>query len=71
LRRSEANSLLSQQLNFVAKNKNYLIEVLLTAGIEKFEKISDHKSIALADLQQQLRGPPKPKPRNVYKTDVL
>jgi exocyst complex component 8 len=47
------------------------VEVLLTAAIEKFEKISDHKSIALVDLQQQLKGPPKPKPRNVYKTDVL
>lgn len=47
------------------------MDVLLTAGIEKFEKISDHKSIALVELQLQLRGPPKPKPRNVYKTDVL
>jgi exocyst complex component 8 len=43
----------------------------LTAAIEKFEMISDHKSVALVELQQQLRGVPKPKPRNVYKTDVL
>lgn len=59
------------QLNFVTKNKSYLAEVLLTTAIEKFERISDHKCIMLAELHQQLRGPPRPKPRNVYKTDVL
>lgn len=62
---------LFHQLNFVSKNRTYLVEVLLTAAIAKFEKTSDHKSIALVELQHQLRGPPKPKPRNVYKTDVL
>lgn len=59
------------QLNFVTKNKTYLTDVLLTTAIAKFEKISDHKSVVLVELQQQLRGPPKPRPRNVYKTDVL
>lgn len=59
------------QLNFVSKNKSYLVEVLLTSAIGKFETISDHKSVILVELQQSLKGPPKPKPRNVYKTDVL
>lgn len=59
------------QLNFVTKNKTYLLDILLTAAIEKFERVSDHKSVLLVDLQQQLRGPPKPKPRNLYKTDVI
>ncbi|EDS34788.1 exocyst complex-subunit protein, 84kD-subunit [Culex quinquefasciatus] len=58
-------------LNFVAKNKTYMSEVLLPIAIARFEKISDKKPDLLAELQLQLRGPPKPKPRSVYKTDVL
>jgi ABC-type siderophore export system fused ATPase/permease subunit len=57
------------QLNFVAKNKAYLAEVLLSTAIEKFEQISDHKSHLLTELQGQLKAP-KPKPRNVYKIDL-
>ena len=59
------------QLNFVSKNKNYLIEVLLTIAINQFESKSGQKSIVLNELQVQLRGAPKARPRNVYKTDVL
>uniref|UniRef100_A0A1Q3F7J3 Exocyst complex component 8 n=1 Tax=Culex tarsalis TaxID=7177 RepID=A0A1Q3F7J3_CULTA len=58
-------------LNFVAKNKTYMSEVLLPIAIARFEKISDKKPDLLVELQLQLRGPPKPKPRSVYKTDVL
>lgn len=55
----------------MAKNKTYMSEVLLPIAIARFEKISDKKPDLLAELQLQLRGPPKPKPRSVYKTDVL
>lgn len=57
--------------NFIAKNKVYMAEVLLPIAIGRFEKISDKKPDLLVELQMQLRGPPKPKPRSVYKTDVL
>ncbi|XP_055541614.1 exocyst complex component 8 [Wyeomyia smithii] len=58
-------------LNFVYKNKSYMCEVLLPIAIAHFEKISTRRPDLLTELQLQLRGPPKPKPRSVYKTDVL
>ncbi|EAT37589.1 AAEL010432-PA [Aedes aegypti] len=62
---------MSVDLNFIAKNKVYMGEVLLPIAIARFEKISDKKPDLLMELQLQLRGPPKPKPRSVYQTDVL
>ncbi|XP_053693594.1 exocyst complex component 8 [Sabethes cyaneus] len=58
-------------LNFVCKNKTYMCEVLLPIAIAHFTKISTKRPDLLTELQLQLRGPPKPKPRSVYKTDVL
>ncbi|XP_065076645.1 exocyst complex component 8 [Ochlerotatus camptorhynchus] len=65
------HSSMSVDLNFIAKNKVYMAEMLLPIAIGRFEKISDKKPDLLVELQMQLRGPPKPKPRSVYKTDVL
>lgn len=62
---------MSVDLNFIAKNKVYMAEVLLPIAIGRFEKISNQKPDQLVELQMQLRGPPKPKPRSVYKTEVL
>ncbi|XP_019542955.3 exocyst complex component 8 [Aedes albopictus] len=62
---------MSVDLNFIAKNKIYMGDVLLPIAIARFEKISDKKPELLMELQLQLRGPPKPKPRSVYQTDVL
>lgn len=61
------------QLNFVSKNKSYLVEVLLAVAIQDFEKLSGQKCHILSELQRQLlnKEPPKPKPRNLYKTDVI
>lgn len=57
------------QLNFVAKNKAYLVDILLITAIAKFEQVSEHKSSFLTELQTQFKVP-KPKPRNVYKIDI-
>lgn len=65
------NPTISVDLNFVARNKNYLTDVILPNAIEKFEKLSGSKCEILNELYLQLKGPPKPKPRSVYKTDVL
>lgn len=59
------------QLNFVARNNKYLAEILLPTAILKFDDISGGNSEILSELLMQLRSPPKPKPRSVYKTDVL
>ncbi len=59
------------QPNFVTRNKSYLSNVLLPIAIKKFEITCGGKSELLFELDKQLRGPPKPKPRNVYKTDVI
>lgn len=59
------------QLNFVSRNNNYLTEVLLPIAIVKYESTSGDRSELLAELLMQLRAPPKPKPRSVYKTDVI
>lgn len=56
-------------LNFVTKNKSYLVDTLLPVAIKKFEETSDHNSTLLSELHNQLRTP-KPKPRNVYKIDL-
>ncbi|CAD7093646.1 unnamed protein product [Hermetia illucens] len=58
-------------LNFVSRNKSYLVEELLPVAVKKFEKLSGRKNEVLSDVHLQLRGPPKPKPRSVYQTDVL
>ncbi|KAJ6634747.1 Exocyst complex component 8 [Pseudolycoriella hygida] len=57
--------------NFVTRNKSYLGSVLLPIAIKKFEATCNGRSEMLSELEKQLRGPPKPKPRNVYKTDVI
>lgn len=59
------------QLNFVSKNNAYLVDTLLPVAIAKYQKISGSKCEILTGLLNQLRGPPKPKPRSIYKTDVL
>uniref|UniRef100_A0A182J9I1 Exocyst component Exo84 C-terminal domain-containing protein n=1 Tax=Anopheles atroparvus TaxID=41427 RepID=A0A182J9I1_ANOAO len=66
---------LNADMNFVAKNKTYMVEVLLQTAMGRFERIADKKPELLAELHVQLRtaavAPPKPKPRSVYQTDVL
>lgn len=59
------------QLNFVSKNNSYLLESLLPVAISKYQKLSGSKCDLVIELLNQLRGPPKPKPRSIYKTDVL
>lgn len=59
------------QLNFVSRNSNYLSDVLLPVAMKKYDEISGGRSDLLSELSMQLRGPPKPKPRSVYKTDVI
>lgn len=59
------------QPNFVTRNKSYLGSVLLPIAIKKFETTCGGKSELLCEMEKQLRGAPKPKPRNVYKTDVI
>jgi exocyst complex component 8 len=58
-------------LNFVSKNKAYLVEVLLMVAIKKFGKIIGQSSGVLQELQNQLKAPPKPKPRSIYKTEII
>ncbi|XP_035896855.1 exocyst complex component 8 [Anopheles stephensi] len=63
---------LNADLNFVAKNKTYMAEVLLPIAMKRFERIAGKKPDLLMELHAQLRTvPPKPKPRSVYQTDVL
>ena len=64
-------STISVDLNFVSKNKHYLTDVLMPIAIGRFEEISGKKCDALTELMLQLKGPPKPKPRSIYKTEVL
>lgn len=59
------------QLNFVSKNSTFLLETLLPIAMSKYQKVSGCRCELLAELMMQLRGPPKPKPRSIYKTDVL
>lgn len=59
------------QPNFVAKNKSYLMEVLLPVSAQRFEKISGSSSEVLKELMVQSRGAPKPKPRSIYQTEVI
>ncbi|GAB0097961.1 Exocyst complex component 8 [Sergentomyia squamirostris] len=61
-------------LNFVSKNKKFLVEEILPAAIDLFESTSGRS----AELLPELKGlsvktgqPPKPKPRSIYQTDVL
>lgn len=63
---------LSLQLNFVSKNKAYLTEALLPVAAVHFETYSGSSSDVLRELHQShSRGPPKPKPRSIYQTDVI
>uniref|UniRef100_A0A182Q8X3 Exocyst component Exo84 C-terminal domain-containing protein n=1 Tax=Anopheles farauti TaxID=69004 RepID=A0A182Q8X3_9DIPT len=64
---------MNADMNFVAKNKSYMAEVLLPVAMSRFERIAGKKPELLAELHAQLRAtvPPKPKPRSVYQTDVL
>ncbi|XP_050068994.1 exocyst complex component 8 [Anopheles maculipalpis] len=63
---------LNADMNFVAKNKTYMAEVLLPIAMKRFERIAGKKPELLMELHGQLRTvPPKPKPRSVYQTDVL
>ncbi|XP_052868771.1 exocyst complex component 8 [Anopheles cruzii] len=63
---------LNADMKFVAKNKTYMVEVLLPIAMNRFERIAGKKPELLLELQAQLRTvPPKPKPRSVYQTDVL
>uniref|UniRef100_A0A182M0A6 Exocyst component Exo84 C-terminal domain-containing protein n=1 Tax=Anopheles culicifacies TaxID=139723 RepID=A0A182M0A6_9DIPT len=63
---------LNADMNFVAKNKTYMTEVLLPIAMKRFERIAGKKPDLLMELHAQLRTvPPKPKPRSVYQTDVL
>nr|XP_040222119.2 exocyst complex component 8 [Anopheles coluzzii] len=63
---------LNADMNFVAKNKTYMAEVLLPIAMKRFERIAGKKPDLLMELHTQLRTvPPKPKPRSVYQTDVL
>ena len=69
------------QLNFVARNKSYLSDVLLPISMNKFQNCSNGKCELLNELLQQVQQSssssggktlmPKPKPRSIYKTDVL
>lgn len=61
----------SFQLNFVSRNKAYLAETLLPVAVAHFERISESSPDSLRDLMQQSRGPPKPKPRSIYQTEVI
>lgn len=55
----------------MSRNSNYLSDVLLPVAMKKYDEISGGRSDLLSELSMQLRGPPKPKPRSVYKTDVI
>lgn len=55
------------QLNFVSRNSSYLLDTLLPVVIARYEQISGSRNELLA----KLRMPPKPKPRSIYKTDVI
>ncbi|XP_055906320.1 exocyst complex component 8 [Eupeodes corollae] len=57
--------------NFVMKNKTYLVENLLVTAFDRYEKYSGVKSEILIELYHQLGTSPKPKPRNIYQTDVI
>lgn len=64
--------LLFFQLNFVAKNRSYLSEILLPVATQRFEKTSGSSSEILKDLMTQSRAaPPKPKPRSIYQTELI
>ncbi|XP_055375200.1 exocyst complex component 8 [Condylostylus longicornis] len=66
------NSAMTVDLNFVTKNKNYLLQELLPTAIDKYEKISGRRNDFLCELRAQFGGgPPKPKPRSIYQTDVI
>lgn len=58
----------------MARNKSYLSDVLLPIAMAKFQNYSNAKCELLSDLLQMLQNknqPPKPKPRSIYKTDVI
>lgn len=62
--------MISLQLNFVAKNKSFLTEILLQKAIENFKEISNGQCRYLEELLTPKTDAPKPKPRNIYKIDL-
>lgn len=59
------------QLNFVSRNNNYLVETILPVAITNYQSVSGSRCEKLIELLNHLRGPPKPKPRSIYRTDVI
>ncbi|XP_063704483.1 exocyst complex component 8 isoform X2 [Culicoides brevitarsis] len=57
-------------LNFVTSNKTFLVNVLLKTALTRFTLISGKLSYILKGVEKQLTGP-KPKARNIYKTEIL
>lgn len=59
----------------MARNKSYLSDVLLPIAMAKFQNYSNGKCELLNELLQQVQSnknqAPKPKPRSIYKTDVI
>uniref|UniRef100_A0A1L8DVZ4 Putative exocyst complex subunit n=1 Tax=Nyssomyia neivai TaxID=330878 RepID=A0A1L8DVZ4_9DIPT len=61
-------------LNFVSRNKQFLLEKVLPAGISLFESTSGRACELLPELKNlttKTGQPPKPKPRSIYQTEVL
>ncbi|XP_055716486.1 exocyst complex component 8 [Phlebotomus papatasi] len=61
-------------LNFVSRNKQFLVEKILPAAIELFESTSGRNCELLPELKvlaAKTGAAPKPKPRSIYQTDVL
>lgn len=48
-----------------------MVNVLLKVAITKFSLISGKTPTLLIDAGNQILGPPKPKPRSIYKTEIL
>uniref|UniRef100_A0A6B2EBB1 Putative exocyst complex subunit n=1 Tax=Phlebotomus kandelakii TaxID=1109342 RepID=A0A6B2EBB1_9DIPT len=61
-------------LNFVSRNKQFLLDQVLPAAIALFESTSGRSCEQLPELKalaSKTGNPPKPKPRSIYQTDVL
>lgn len=48
-----------------------MAEVLLKTAVSRYNATSNKIPNLLMEVEKQLSGPPKPKPRSIYKTDVL
>ncbi|XP_059621396.1 exocyst complex component 8 [Phlebotomus argentipes] len=61
-------------LNFVSRNKQFLVDRVLPAAIALFESTSGRSCELLPELKAlatKTGNAPKPKPRSIYQTDVL